>query len=251
MPAPPTAVCGAPSKAGHGPRHARGFTLVEVALVLVIVALLIGGILKGWQMVQSSRVRDLAATTTSVQSAYFAFYDRYGHVAGDWNAADAGAAIGVPVTGGGDDSGHLDTPPATPWTESNAFWEQLAKAGFIRGTYPGTAAEPTLDNDLTPLNIYNRPIIIGRTPDFEGAAGPRRHVIVGRGAPVGAMRELDLKIDDGKPHEGNVRATLDDAAISVFVGGNSWGGSEAACVDATPEWDGNAEAADCNALLLF
>jgi len=238
-------------QACHGLCCTRGFTLVEAALVLVIMAILVGGILKGWQMVQSSRVRDLAATSTSVQSAYFAFYDRYGHVAGDWNAAGAGAAIGVPVTGGGDDSGHLDTPPAAPWTESNAFWEQLAKAGFIRGHYAGSAAEPSLDNDLTPLNIYNRPIIVGRTPDFEGAAGPRRHVIVGRGTPVGAMRELDLKIDDGKPDEGNLRATVDDAAVSVFVGANSWGGSDSACVNATPEWDGDAEAVDCNALLLF
>jgi len=235
----------------HVTARQSGFTLVEVAIALVVIALLIGGILKGWQIVQSSRVRSMVATTTSVQSAYFAFYDRYGHVAGDWNAVDAGNAIGDTVNGG-DDNGRLETPPGDPWTESNAFWEQLAKAGFIRGVYQGTpATEPTLDNDLAPLNVFRRPIIIGRTPDFEGASVSRRHVIVGRGAPVGLLLELDIKLDDGKPDQGTVRATVDDAAISVFGGANFWGGRESACVNAAPDWDVNAGAPDCNALLIF
>jgi prepilin-type N-terminal cleavage/methylation domain-containing protein len=233
--------------------RAPGFTLIEVALALVIIALLIGGILKGLQLVQSSRVRNLAATTTSVQSAYFAFQDRYGHVAGDWNAVDAGNAIGGPVTGSGNDNGRLDTSAADPWTESNAFWEHLAKAGFINGSFQGTAAtEPTLLNGLAPLNVFQLPIIIGRTPDYEGAAGSqRRHIIAGRGAPAELMRELDIKLDDGMPDQGKVRATVDDGAITVFGGTNFWGGRESGCVNAVPDWDVNAGAQDCNAVLLF
>ncbi len=239
-----------------GQRYARprqrGFTLVEVALALVIIALLIGGILKGWQMVQSARVRTVAATTTSIQSAYFAFYDRYGFVAGDWNAVNAGNAIGDTINGGGNDNGRLDTPPGDPWTESNAFWEQLAKAGFIRGVYQGTpATEPTLVNDLTPLNVFQRPILIGRTPDFEGATVSRRHVLVGRGAPVGLLLELDIKLDDGQADQGIVRATVEDGAITVFGGANFWGGRESACVDAASNWNVSAGSPDCNALLMF
>ncbi len=231
--------------------HQSGFTLIEAALVLVVISLLIGGILKGWQMVQSARVRTVAATTTSIQSAYFAFQDRYSHVAGDWNAVDAGNAIGQTVNGG-DDSGRLDTPPGDPWTESNAFWEQLAKAGFIRGDYRGTpATEPTLDNGLTPFNVFQRPIIIGRTLDYQGAASMHRHVMVGRGAPVGLLRELDAKLDDGEADQGKVRATVDDGAVTVFGGTNFWGGRESACVDGALDWDVNAGARDCNAVLLF
>jgi prepilin-type N-terminal cleavage/methylation domain-containing protein len=236
----------------HTPARQAGFTLIEVALGLVIIALLIGGILKGWQMVQSSRVRTMASTATSVQAAYFAFYDRYGHVAGDWNAVDAGKAIGDTLNGGGDDSGHLETPAADPWTESNAFWEHLAKAGFIRGVFLGTpATEPTLDNNLAPLNILQRPIIIGRTADFEGATTQRRHVIVGRGVPAGLLLELDTKLDDGKPAAGKVRATVDDAGVTVFGGTQFWGGRESACVNAGPDWDVSSAAQDCNALLIF
>lgn len=230
----------------------RGFTLIELALTLVVISLLIGAILKGWQMLQGARVRTVAATTTAIQSAYFAFQDRYGHVAGDWNAVDAGNAVGLTVIGGGDDSGRLDTPPGDPWTESNAFWEQMAKAGFIHGAYPGTAAtEPTLNNGLTPLNAFQQPIIIGRTADYEGVGGMHRHVVVGRGAPVGLLRELDTKLDDGKPGTGKVRATVDDGAVTVFGGTNSWGGRESACVDGALDWDVSAGALDCNALLLF
>jgi prepilin-type N-terminal cleavage/methylation domain-containing protein len=139
-----------------GPQQC-GFTLVEISLTLIIIAILIGGILKGWELVQNSRVRTIASTTTSIQSAYFAFYDRYGRVAGDWNAVAAGNAVGQTVNGGGNDSGHLDTTPGDPWTESNAFWEQLAKAGFINGTYQGTpGTEPTQANNLAPLKLRRR-----------------------------------------------------------------------------------------------
>jgi len=239
-------------RSGPTRRRTFGFTLIELALVLIVISLLIGGILKGWELVQSSRVRTVAETTTAVQSAYFAFHDRFGHVAGDWNAVDASNAIGVTVNGGGNDSGKVDTSALDPWTESNAFWEQLAKARFVHGTYLGTAAtEPTLDNDLTPFNVFQRPIIFGRTSDFVGAVAPRRHVIVGRGASVGLLRELDVKLDDGKAAEGKIRATVDDGAVSVFGGANLWGGRAAACVNAGLDWDGDANAQDCNALLIF
>jgi prepilin-type N-terminal cleavage/methylation domain-containing protein len=229
-----------------------GFTLVEIALAVVIIALLAGAILKASQLVDSSRVRTLASTTTGVQSAYFAFQDRYGRVPGDWNAADASDAIGVAITGGGNDSGRLDTTPADPWREANALWEQLAKGRFIHGNYAGTAGvEPTFDNGMTPLNVYNRPIIVGRTSDFEGSSGLHRQVVVGRGAPGGILRELDVKLDDGNPDQGTLRATQDDASITVFTGVHNWGGGQASCMDGTPDWNVDPEAEDCNAVLLF
>ena len=97
----------------------------------------------------------------------------------------------------------------------------------------------------------HRPIIIGRTPDFAGAGGVCRHIVVGRGAPVGLLRELDTKLDDGQADQGKVRASVDDGAVTVFAGASSWGGREFACVDGTLDWDVNAGARDCNAVLLF
>ena len=97
-----------------------GFTLVEVAVVLVIVGLLLGGILKGRELINSARVRNLANTTSSIQAAYFGFIDRYHRVPGDWNAADATTAIGVTISTGGNDNGRLDNP-AGDYTEKRTF----------------------------------------------------------------------------------------------------------------------------------
>jgi len=106
--------------------------------VLVIIGLLMGAVLKGKQLQDSARVRKLADVTTGVEVAYLAFQDRYRRVPGDWSAAGASAGIGEPITGGGNENGRLDNPPgANVYDEVNALWEQLSKAGIIKGRYPG------------------------------------------------------------------------------------------------------------------
>lgn len=233
-------------------RRQSGFTLVELALAVAIIALLVGVVLKARELVHGSRVRSIASTATGIQSAYFAFQDRYGRVPGDWNATEASYGIEGTINGGGNDNGRLDTTPADPWTEPNAAWEQLAKAHFIQGEFQGTAAtEPDSGNNLAPLNVYNRPIIIGITNEFEGAAAERRHIVVGRGVPVAILRALDVKLDDGLPDDGAVRAVVDDAGVSVFAGANNWGGRQAECVDASRQWDEAAASDDCNAVVIF
>jgi len=232
-----------------------GFTLLEVALVLVIIGLLLGGILKGMEMIDSVKVRRLAELSTSVEAAYVGFVDRYRRVPGDWKAVEASAAIGAPITGGGNGNGRIDTDPDFfVWNESNAVWEQLAKADFISGNYFGTAfLEPDIENSLAPLNPFGQVVLVGRTPDFEGAAALKHlHIVLGRGMPVGIARELDVKVDDGLPDRGSIRATVDDSyGLLTFAGTNLWGGRDAACVDATPVWNADSESKDCNAVSLF
>ena len=60
-----------------------GFTLVEIAIVLVIIGLLLGGIIQGQQLINSARVKNLAETNSGVQAAYFGFIDRYRQIPGD------------------------------------------------------------------------------------------------------------------------------------------------------------------------
>ena len=246
-----------------------GFTLVEIAIVLVIIGLLVGLVLRGWELQVSARVRALAANASDVQAAYYGFIDRYDHVPGDWNATDADTAIVAPVSAGGNDNGRLDNPAGgSVYNEVNALWEHISKAGFIHGAYAGTAnLEPNVSNNLAPTNAYNNIIIVGSTDDYEGIGTERLHFVTGRGLPAGVARELDFKLDDGRPESGSVRATLADGDLTVFTGINNWGGREAECVDnpilgpvsskGPPPpvgpgiWNVGARAQDCNAVVLF
>lgn len=238
-----------------------GFTLVEVAIVLVIVALLIAGFLKGQQMIHSSRVKSIADTSAGIRTAYLGFVDRYNKVPGDWLAAEATTGVGVTInnpTGSvtTSNNGRLDNPSgANAYAEPNATWEQLSKSNFIGGSFPGTNTVPTTNNGLTPLNVYGAPIIIGTTSEYLDSNSPapaQLHVYVGRLVPVSAMRELDVKVDDGLPQTGTLRATV--ATATIFTGGTSgWGGRDASCVDSEspPNWDVAADSSDCNAVLMF
>nr|VFJ89516.1 MAG: prepilin-type N-terminal cleavage/methylation domain-containing protein [Candidatus Kentron sp. LFY] len=141
-----------------------GFTLVEIAIVLVVIGLLLGGILKGQSLIDNARARSLAEKATSAQTAYYGFFDRYRAIPGDMTAASATAALGVTVSSGGNSNGRLDNPSDAPWGEANALWEQLSKAGFIAGNYVGGSTAPNADNGVAPLNPFNQPMVIGRGP---------------------------------------------------------------------------------------
>ncbi|MDZ7829059.1 MAG: prepilin-type N-terminal cleavage/methylation domain-containing protein [Halofilum sp. (in: g-proteobacteria)] len=141
----------------------QGFTLVEIAVVLVIIGLLLGGVLKGQELIASARVRNLADQQAGIQAAYFGFIDRYRAVPGDMDATEADNAIGTTGLSGGDANGRLADPTvASPdWTELNAVWQQLAAAGFIKGTYSGSGSAPTGIDDA-PINVFNGILILGR-----------------------------------------------------------------------------------------
>ena len=79
-----------------------GFTLVEIAIVLVIIGLLLGGILKGQELINNAKVRSVADRQNSLKAAWFGFIDRYNFIPGDSStrgAIGAGRATAARTTG--------------------------------------------------------------------------------------------------------------------------------------------------------
>src|SRR2546428_11679083 len=84
----------------------QGFTLVEIAIVLVIIGLLLGGILKGQEMITQAKIKNVIADFSGVSAAYHGYQDRYRAIPGDDpNAATRWAALTNPAPVAGDGNG--------------------------------------------------------------------------------------------------------------------------------------------------
>lgn len=189
----------------------KGFTLVEIAIVLVIIGLLLGGILKGQELISSARVRNLADQNSGIQAAYYGFIDRYRQVPGDWSAANASPALGIAVGQllGGNGNGRIDNTTL----ETAAAWTQLARSNFLGGGFTPAVADPTSEtlyatNLAAPVNAFNGPLVLSRNAGFSGTVSTRLNLHNGRNIPVNIARELDLKVDDGLPNTGVLRLTI-------------------------------------------
>ena len=236
-------------------RKQSGFTLVEIAVVLIIVGLLLGGILKGQELINGARVRNLADMNAGIQAAYYGFIDRYRQVPGDMTAAAAASAVGdAAITAGGNANGRVD---AGNWREASALWVHLTRAGLLQGSYDGgaTSARRYRVATMAPQNAFNGYMLLGQTRDYSTAGGApnatqpvRLGLVLGDNIPVDVARELDLKIDDQRPLTGALRFT----GTTTF---SYRGVSEATtlCMAAadTNEYDVAGDAQQCNLAYLY
>ncbi len=232
-------------------RRQQGFTLVEMAIVLVIIGLLLGGILKGQELITSARVRNIADQNSGAQAAYYGFIDRYRQVPGDWSQKSAVNSI-PGVTSGGNSNGRLDG--SNPWLEGLALWEHLSKSGFIQGSYTGGNAQPKQDDvNSAPRNAFNGFLMLYSSSDYDDAASgtpsEKLNLVLGAGIPVNVIAELDRKIDDGLPQSGVVRQSVTSAGVFGSISQSS-----ANCVDTGPTpdiWDIAKNEQNCNAVYLY
>ncbi len=241
----------------------HGFTLVEIAIVLVIIGLLLGGILKGQELITSARVRNIADQNSGIQAAYYGFIDRYRQVPGDMLGSGANGVCNVigneaPGCSGGVTSieGNANgTLEENDFEEGSAAWAHLAAAGFIQGSYTGGATnEATYTaQTVSPINAFNGRVMLTRSDVYEtqdGTPGSMRLLlVVGRFIPVNVMRELDLKIDDGQPHTGVLRSSQADGGALTAVAERTVGCTTT--VGGTEIWDINTNEQDCNAVYLY
>jgi prepilin-type N-terminal cleavage/methylation domain-containing protein len=195
-------------------RIQRGFTLIEIAIVLVIIGLLLGGVLKGQELITSARVRNLISMQDGIKAAYFGFLDRYRALPGDYSQAAAningvtgGGACGVANAGNGNGDGQILAVAGVSAAENVLAWEHLSKAGFINGSYTCTAAAAPTSNPTNPYGQYLDLVFdSGYAVLAGGPVAQNRHILT-TGGNIGSdvLAEIDRKIDDGNPAQGSYR----------------------------------------------
>ena len=237
------------------PRRQHGFTLVEIAIVLVMIGLLLGGILKGRELINGARVRNLADMNAGIQAAYYGFMDRYRQVPGDMTAAAAASIIGdAAITAGGNANGRID---AADWREASALWVHLTRAGFLQGSYDGGATSATRYRAaaMAPQNTFNGYMLLGQTRDYSTTTGApnatqaaRLGLVLGDNIPVDIARELDLKIDDRRPLTGALRFT---GTTTISHRGVSEATTLCMTSATANEYDIAGDAQNCNLVYIY
>src|SRR5688572_24971685 len=122
-----------------------GFTLIELAIVLVIIGLLLGGVLKGQELINSAKVKNMASDFRNIQVYIYSYQDKFRALPGDDRAATThvGTATVTPTNGNGDGviggsccsgAGGISTG------EALQVWQHLRLANLATGTTTVTDA---------------------------------------------------------------------------------------------------------------
>jgi prepilin-type N-terminal cleavage/methylation domain-containing protein len=175
-----------------------GFTLVEIAIVMVIIGLLLGGVLKGQQIILDAKLKNLENQFNGTTAAYYTYLDRYRALAGDHKNADtyfSGVATSSANGGNGKIEGNFDS--TTEGEESRLFWLHLRNAGLVAG---GT------DDQNQPSNPFGGVIGVstGNVAEIYG-------LFVGfSNIPKTTAIMIDLRRDDGGAQSGSIQGNGND-----------------------------------------
>lgn len=235
-------------RTAHG---TAGFTLIELAIVLAIIALLAGGILASQSMIRAAELRNITVESQRYIDAIGVFRDKYASLPGDmpdatavWAAAAACPSVAASAAAGvcnGDGNAQIQST-ATSSNEIFGFWEHLASAGLIEGSYTGAPNSSTASANVASFGVnvpaskfgnagwsvfFLSTVAVSNNIYYDGSYG---HVLfLGSNnsseppAPVLEPDEalnIDQKIDDGFPAIGTVLSLESQGSTGASGCGN-------------------------------
>jgi len=237
----------------------RGFSLVELSIVLVILGLLTGGILAGQSLIRASELRSVVTSHQRYSAAITTFRDEYAGFPGDFEDAtrfwgrttaslgcttNSSAAITSPGSCDGNGDQSLSNPTSTGnYGEIFLFWQHLAYAGLIEGKYTGYSGSGGAGHSVPGTNvpagkISNSGWSVQYLGNFAGTSGDMFALDYGNTMIAGLAQStnntaspmlkpeeawnIDTKLDDGKPAYGRLVTRFYSSCTSGAVSETSY-----------------------------
>jgi len=208
-----------------------GFTLVEIAIVLVIIGLLLGGVLKGQELINSAKVKNYANDFRNIPLFIYGYQDKFKALPGDDANVDAHLGSVCATTsckasspgtvGNAVLEGSWNTTTKTD--ETYLFWQHIRLAGLAAGP------TSTSDANYIPRNADGG--IIGITSGSSITSGSGSDATTNVYSPISTLhgtyivcsqgvlgkyaKQLDTTLDDGNTATGSVQVMANQAANQV------------------------------------
>ena len=184
-----------------------GFTLVEIAIVLVIIGLLLGGVLKGQELINSAKVKNLINDFKTVPLFIYGYQDKFRALPGDdakvtehlgSAATSAGVTLLVPTAavGNGRIEGNYNSTTGTD--ETVAFWQHVRLANLAAGStaFANVAGDVPTNADGGRVGVQSAAPITGMTGSY---------FVCSEGIQGKFAKQMDITMDDGNTAGGSVR----------------------------------------------
>jgi prepilin-type N-terminal cleavage/methylation domain-containing protein len=189
-------------------KQQSGFTLIELAIVLVIIGLLLGGVLKGQELINSAKAKNIIADFKSVQIFIYGYQDKFRTLPGDDNNPTGHLGVQTTTLGAGNGNGVIEgawnsfASPAA--LESEVFWQHVRLSGLAAGpTVLGAANYYPTNAEGGRLGVQSLNTTFTTITDMNGS-----YVVCSERIPGKIVRQIDVNLDDGETNTGSVRAVV-------------------------------------------
>ncbi len=200
----------------------NGFTLVELAIVLMIIGLLIGGILKGQELITNARITSALRNYKNYDAAVLTFQDSYGVLPGDMTTPSTRLpnCSAAPCNIAGNGNGILNTVNNVLGDENATFWLHLAAANMVSGV--DMSSTWTSGDSITfnfPKDPFGNSVVAGSfnyaiNADLPEGLRGFHYYLMGLTAGVNnnvtsfnIVSRMDTKVDNGNPSTGTIIVT--------------------------------------------